>query len=220
MNFYVVATLAMVFFFAWTNVDFFEMKKHEKLASETGQLFNPNKEIPGQLKEDFPVHSHGKVFDLVGPILTLVVVIFAAMIWTGYEASIVQGLEVSIWTIFENTNVPFSLLIGGLSGTVLAGILYVLQMKRNETATVSLMWRAFVSGLNAMMPAILILILAWGLTYIIENLNTGLYLSDVVSKANLPIAFLPVIMFVLAWFNGIFDRNVMGLIWYSIAYRG
>lgn len=198
MNFYVIATLAMVFFLAWFDVDFFEMKKHEKLASETGQLYDPNKDIPGQLKEDFPVHSHGKVLDLVGPIGTLVIVIFGAMIWTGYTASVAEGLEVSIWSIFENTNVPFSLLLGGLAGAVLAGILYVLQMKRNETANISLVGRATVSGLNAMMPAILILVLAWGLTYIIDNLDTGLYLSEVVSKANLPIAFLPVIMFVLA----------------------
>ena len=61
MNFYVVATLAMVFFLAWTNFDLFEMKKHENRAMETGQLYDPDKEIPGQLKEDFPVHAHGRV---------------------------------------------------------------------------------------------------------------------------------------------------------------
>ena len=49
-----------------------------------------------------------------------------------------------------------------------------------------------------MMPAVMILIFAWSLSYLIEVLETGLYLSDVVMKANLPIAFLPVIMFVLA----------------------
>lgn len=198
MNFYVVSTLAMVFFFAWTDIDFFTMKKHEKLARETGQLFDPNKEIPGQLKEDFPVHSHGRVRDLVGPIVTLVVVTLLMMVWSGYTASVADGVAVSIWSIFENTNVPFSLLIGGISGTVLAAALYALQMKHNETANVPLMGRAFVSGLNAMRPAVLILVLAWGLTDLIAQLDTGLYLSEVVAKANLPIAFLPVIMFVLA----------------------
>ena len=54
----------MVFFLAWTNFDLFEMKKHEKRATETGQLFDPDKEIPGQLKEEFPVHAHGRVRDL------------------------------------------------------------------------------------------------------------------------------------------------------------
>ncbi|MFJ7935716.1 Na+/H+ antiporter NhaC family protein [Sporosarcina sp. NPDC096371] len=194
MNFYVVATLAMVFFFAWTDVDLFEMKKHERLATDKGQLFDPDKEIPGQLKEDFPVHGHGRVRDLVAPIVTLVVVTFSMMFWTGYKA----GGSMSIWTIFENTDVPLSLLTGGVAGTVVAALLYSMQMKQNETASVQLMIRAFVSGVNAMMPAILILVFAWALTDLIAVLDTGAYLSEVVMNADLPVAFLPVIIFVLA----------------------
>lgn len=198
MNFYVVSTLAIVFFFAWTNIDFFEMRKHEQLAEEKGQLYNPDKEIPGQLKEEFPVHAHGKVRDLVGPIVTLVVVTLSMMILTGYKASVADGIAISIWSIFENTNVPFSLVIGGTAGTVLAAILYLSQMKHNETATPALMGTALFSGVKAMLPAVFILIFAWGLTDLIDQLDTGLYLSNVVEQANLPIAFLPVIMFILA----------------------
>lgn len=194
MNFYVVATLATVFFLAWTDIDLFEMKKHEKLAKEQGQLFDPTKAIPGQLKEDFPVHAHGHVRDLVAPIVTLVVVTFAMMFRTGYLA----GGSMSIWSIFENTDVPLSLLIGGIAGTAVAAILYILQMKNNETASMKLMVRAFTSGVQSMMPAVLILIFAWALTDLIAVLETGAYLSDVVISANLPVAFLPVIIFVLA----------------------
>ncbi len=198
MNFYAITTLAMVFFFAWTNLDFFTMKKHEKRAEEKGQLFDPNKDIPGQLKEDFPVHSYGKVIDLVGPIVTLVVVTIVTMLWSGYNATLAKEELITIFAIFENTNVPFSLVVGGLIATIFAGILYLLQMNYNETANARLMGRAFVSGLKAMMPAVMILILAWGLTDLIDKLDTGLYLSEVVEKANLPITFLPVIMFILA----------------------
>jgi len=198
MNFYAVATLIMVFFFAWTDIDLFEMKKHEERATKTGQLFDPNKQIPGQLKEDFPIHSHGGVRDLVGPIVTLVGVTLVMMVATGYKASVIDGLEVSIWTIFENTNVPLSLVVGGLAGTLLAGVLYILKMKHNETANFPLMGRAFIGGLRTMVPAVLILILAWGLTDLIDKLDTGLYLSGVVARANISIAFLPVIMFILA----------------------
>ena len=109
-----------------------------------------------------------------------------------------NGLTVNIWSIFENTDVPLSLLAGGLTGVVVAGILYTIQMKYNETANPGLMGRAFVSGLKAMTPAVLILIFAWALTHLIAVLETGLYLSEVVTSANLPVAFLPVIMFVLA----------------------
>ncbi|CAM3203530.1 Na+/H+ antiporter NhaC family protein [Filibacter tadaridae] len=194
MNFYVVATLAMVVFLAFTNFDLFEMKKHEQRATETGELYDPEKEIPGQLKEDFPIHKHGRVRDLVLPIVALVAVTFAMMVWTGYVA----GGSMNIWSIFENTDVPKALLTGGLTGTAIAVILYMSQMKKNETATPALIGRAFSSGLKAMMPAVLILIFAWALTYLIGLLETGLYLSEVVTKANLPVAFLPVIIFILA----------------------
>lgn len=194
MNFYVVATLAMVFFFAWTNIDFFTMKKHEKLASEQGQLFDPKKEIPGQLKDEFPVHRHGRVRDLVAPIVVLVAVTFGMMMWTGYKA----GQSMSIWSIFENTDVPISLVTGGIIATLLAAILYASQMKVNETASPSLMGKAVASGLKAMMPAVLILIFAWALTHLIELLETGKFLSDTVLKSNIPVEFLPVIMFILA----------------------
>ena len=66
--------------------------------------------------------------------------------------------------------------MGGITATVLAGILYILQMKQNETANVSLMGRAFLSGLKAMMPAVLILSWHGGLQYLIDKLETGLYL--------------------------------------------
>lgn len=194
MNFYVIATLAMVFFFAWTNYDFFEMKKHEDRAANEGELYDPAKEIPGELKEEFPEHSYGKVRDLVLPIVSLIVITLGMMIYTGYmEAGVFD-----IWAIFENTDVPKSLVIGGTAATVLAMVLYMMQMKENETASYSWMRRAFVSGIKAMMPAILILIFAWGLTDLIGVLDTGLFLSTAVETLKIPVAFLPVLMFVLA----------------------
>lgn len=193
MNFYAIITLLMVFFFAWTNIDFFTMKKHEERAAE-GQLFDPDKDIPGQLKEDFPVHPYGKVRDLVAPIITLVVATFGMMIYTGYQA----GGTMNIWSIFENTDVPRSLLVGGTIGTLVAGWSYVAQLKNNETASIQWLGKAFISGIKAMMPAVLILVFAWALTDLIDVLETGQFLSGVVEKSNIPVGFIPVLMFVLA----------------------
>lgn len=198
MNFYVVATLAFVFFFALTNIDFFAMKKHEERAAKTGELYDPTKEIPGELKEEFPEHHHGKVRDLVGPIVTLIGVTLVMMVITGYQASVADGVEPTIWLIFENTNVPFSLVIGGVIATVLAALLYTTQFGYNEQANASYIGKAIVSGVKAMLPAVFILVLAWGLTDLIAQLETGEFLSDVVMKAKMPVEFLPAIMFVLA----------------------
>ncbi|MFC6039485.1 Na+/H+ antiporter NhaC family protein [Paenisporosarcina macmurdoensis] len=194
MNFYVIAALAMVFFVALTDFDLLEMKKHEQRAIETGEVFDPTKDIPGQLKEDFPVHSHGKVSDLVLPIVTLVVATIGAMVWTGYQNAGV----LDIWAIFENTDVPKSLLIGGSAGAAVSILLYLLQFGKNDKANSVFLGKGIWSGIQSMLPAVLILVFAWSLTFIIGLLETGEYLAQVVTDANIPIGLLPVILFILA----------------------
>ncbi|MET3576357.1 Na+/H+ antiporter NhaC family protein [Bhargavaea ullalensis] len=198
MNFYVFATLVFVFFAAISNFDFGEMRKHEIRAVETGELYDPSKAIPGELKEEFPVHNHGRVIDLVLPIVTLVAVTVGGMLFTGYRGSMAEFGRADIWTIFEMTDVPVALLSGGLAGVLVAALLYITQMKKNETARMSYVGTAFISGIKAMMPAVSILIFAWALTYLIGELETGAFLSGVVQQANVPIVLLPAIMFVLA----------------------
>ncbi|SIT91888.1 Na+/H+ antiporter NhaC family protein [Edaphobacillus lindanitolerans] len=199
MNFYVLATLVFVFFAAISsNFDFGEMRRHERRALETGELFDPSKQIPGELKEEFPVHNHGRVIDLVLPIVLLVAVTFGGMFITGYRASIAEYGRADIWTIFEMTDVSISLLTGGIAGVLVAALLYAAQMKRNETARYSYIGTAFISGIKAMMPAVSILVFAWALTYLIGELETGAFLSGVVQSANVPVILLPAIMFILA----------------------
>lgn len=198
MNFYVLATLVFVFFAAITNFDFGEMRKHERRAIEKGELFDPNKEVPGELKEEFPVHNNGRVIDLVIPIVTLVAVTFGAMMLTGYRGSVAEYGRSDIWTIFEMTDVPVSLLAGGIAGVLVALILFMTQPGKGDFRKSDFIVPAFTSGIRAMMPAVSILILAWALTYLIGELETGAFLSGVVERSNIPVELLPAIMFVLA----------------------
>ncbi|RNF39302.1 Na+/H+ antiporter NhaC family protein [Planococcus salinus] len=195
MNFYVIAALAIVFFVAIRDVDFGEMKKHEKAAIENGQLFDPEKIIPGELKEEFPSHSHGRVRDLLLPILLLIAGTVAAMIWTGYQNA---GQVFDIWLIFESTDVPLSLLVGGLLGAITSIVLYLMQMKVNKTANAGWIGKGIWAGIKSMTGAVLILIFAWSLTYLIAGLETGEYLAGVVTASNMPTAVLPVLLFLLA----------------------
>ncbi|MDN7247233.1 Na+/H+ antiporter NhaC family protein [Planococcus shenhongbingii] len=197
MNFYVVATLAIVFFIAIRDVDFGAMKKHERLAIETGELYDANKTIPGEMKEEFPVHSHGRVIDLLLPILLLLAGTIGAMLYTGYQNA---GQIFDIWLIFENTDVPLSLLIGGLLGAISSVLLYVRQFKQNKSANATWMAKGISEGIRSMSGAVFILIFAWSLSYLIDALQTGTYLADLVTAWNLPTAVLPVLLYVLAGF--------------------
>ncbi|MBM7707574.1 Na+/H+ antiporter NhaC [Chryseomicrobium aureum] len=193
MNYYVVAALAIVFFVAATDFDLFAMKSHEKRALETGQLFDPEKDVAGEIKEEFPVHNHGKVSDLVLPIVTLLVATVGAMLITGNQA----GGSWNLFTIFENTDVPKSLLIGGLAGVAVALFSYLRQFDRNPEADSVHIGAAFLSGIRSMMPAVLILVFAWALTYLISELQTGEYLAGIVTNNNIPEWILPALLFVI-----------------------
>lgn len=193
MNYYVIAALAVVFFVASTDFDLFAMKSHEKRALETGELYDPEKDVAGEIKEEFPVHNYGKVTDLVIPIVVLIVATITAMLITGQQA----GGSWNLFTIFENTDVPKSLLIGGLAGVAIALFLYLRQFGKNPEADTVHISRAFLSGIRSMLPAVFILIFAWALTYLISELKTGEYLAQIVSNNNIPEWILPALLFVL-----------------------
>lgn len=197
MNFYVIAALAMVFFTAWTDNDLGEMKKHETLAKETGVLFDPNKSNPGDLQSNFPENNYGKVNDLILPIVSLIAITLFSMFWTGYQAS---GKVMNLFVIFENTDVPFSLFIGGLISSILAILLYTRQFKRNPGANAGLIGKAIISGINSMQPAICILIFAWSLSFLINALGTGEFLAKLVTEHNIPVGLVPFLLFVLTAF--------------------
>lgn len=197
MNFYVIATLALVFFTAWTDFDLFEMKKHERRAMDTGVLFDPEKTNPGDLEGDFPENNYGKVIDLLLPIISLVVVTLGSMFWTGYSLS---GKVLDIFIIFEHTDVPLSLFIGGLTASIIAMILYMRQFKTNPEANMTYVWKAICTGVKSMLPAILILVFAWSLSYLITALETGAFLATLVTENNVPVGVIPVLMFVLTAF--------------------
>lgn len=173
------------------------MKKHETLARETGVLFDPNKSNPGDLQGNFPENNFGKVKDLILPIVSLIVVTLFAMFWTGYQAS---GKVMDIFVIFENTDVPLSLFIGGMVSSILAVLLYTRQFKKNKDANLGLLGKGIISGINSMLPAICILIFAWSLSFLITALGTGEYLAHLVTDNNIPAGVIPVLLFVLTAF--------------------
>lgn len=192
MNIYALVALGLVLAVAWFNLDIGAMRKHEVLAKETGELWNAKLgAIPGS-QDDIKASSKGKVGDLVWPIIALIVGTVFFMITTG-----IQGTEgdVTILTIFENTDVASALVYGGLFGLIIALLLNVLKPK-SETGLGS----SLVIGMKSMLPAIYILFFAWTLISIIGDLGTGTYLASIVENSNLNPMYLPVILFIIAGF--------------------
>lgn len=100
--------------------------------------------------------------------------------------------------IFGNADVALALIIGGLFGLVVAAILFLRQKSINPSMDAKLLFKGIRVGMQSMLPAVMILVFAWAIITLIEDLGTGVFLGNLVANSQLNISFLPVIMFAVA----------------------
>lgn len=193
LNFYALGAVLLVFIVAYFKLDIGPMRKHEKRAMETGELVDPEqKNIPGDLGNKITSHEKGKIYHLLVPIIVLIAGTVAAMVYTGIKES---GENVTILTIFSNTNVNLSLFIGGVAAVLTALLFHVSQTKPKASTP-----KVFIEGIKTMLPAIYILVLAWMIGSIISTLETGQYLAELVSNASISASMLPLLFFLISGF--------------------
>ena len=181
MNFYAIFSIIMVFFVAYFSFDIASMARHEKLALENSE---------DELEEETGAKGH--VRNLVLPILVLIFSTVTMMIYTGASALAADGKEFSILGAFENTVVGTSLVVGGSCSILVSTLLIIIdrQVSVPEYA------RSWIAGIKSMAGAIAILFFAWTINKVVGDMQTGKYLSSLVS-GNIPMQFLPVILFIL-----------------------
>ncbi|HEY4553678.1 MAG TPA: Na+/H+ antiporter NhaC family protein [Bacillaceae bacterium] len=195
MNLYVWSSLALVFIIAVRNVDFGPMRKHEDRAITAGQTYDPGKTIPGEVKEELPISEKGRISDLIWPIAALFVGTLAAIVWSGLKGT--EG-KATIMDIFGNADVSEALMYGGVLGLAVTIGLFVRQNLKHRSLSGGLLGKGMLTGIKSMMPAVLILLFAWAIITLIDELGTGVYLADLVKQAKLDHSFLPVILFLVA----------------------
>ncbi|AOZ72718.1 sodium:proton antiporter [Boudabousia tangfeifanii] len=193
-NFYAITAVLMVLLMISFGIDFGPMRTEERRAIREGETYSPNDEIPGELGDDLPVHPEGKMRSLVVPFIALIVGVIGAMLVTG-------GIEGQSWTLMDmlaNTLVTESLMIGGLAGLLAALLLYFSETRNNQTFDSKVFGRGVVQGARSMLPAVVILLLAWALGSLISALGTGKYLGSLVETAHLAPQWLIPVMFIAA----------------------
>lgn len=193
-NLYAILTIVMIIIVSLTKLNFGPMKKFEKNAIETGDVFS-NK---GQAEEEYSNSNgnKGKVYDLVIPILTLIVATILAMIYTGGGFTGKNSISDS----FGNCDAPLSLVLGSFIALIFTFILFI---PRKIIRFIDFM-EGITEGIKSMVPAFTILILAWTISGICSKsfLNTGGFLGNLVNDCSFPVFILPVFLFIVAGFLG------------------
>ncbi|ENH96269.1 hypothetical protein J416_11642 [Gracilibacillus halophilus YIM-C55.5] len=193
LNMYAFAAMFLVFIVAIFHIDIGPIKKHEERAQVKGELVDPSKST---MTKDTKIHAlvnqNGTIFHLLFPIIVLVVSTVSAMLITGYYQTDGQA---TVLTMFENTMVNPSLFIGGLLSVISAVILYLLLSGPKLS-----LYKVVKDGVFSMIPAIYILILAWMIGSIIEDIDTGGFLASWFETISFNVDFLTLLLFVVAGF--------------------
>ncbi len=187
-NFYAILTLIMMFAMVKMKFEFGSMKVFEKSAEakETSET-----------ETDSNNSSNGKVIDLVLPVVGLIILCVLGMIYSGGFFSSDSDSYLNFIDAFSNSDASVGLVIGS-TGALILTIIYFVSRK---VLTFKESMACLPDGFKAMVPAILILCMAWTLKGMTDSLGAKQYVADLVagSAAGLK-AFLPAIIFVIACF--------------------
>lgn len=189
-NFYAILTIVMMVTMVLLKVEFGPMAKHEKNA-DNGDLFSMGDRTQN-IQEDEQGSSKGKIIDLVIPILCLVVCCVIGMIYTG---GFFKGKD--FITAFSNSDASVGLAIGSFFGLVITIVLYVIR----RVLPFKNCMDCLVDGFRAMVPAILILTMAWTLKSMTDSLGAKEFVAmSMKSVAGDFISLLPAVIFLVACF--------------------
>jgi Na+/H+ antiporter NhaC len=223
-SFYPILTLIFILILIKTGKDYGGMFKAEKRAHDTGQVSSAKTEDEDEpdMEDLTPVKNAPlKWQHATFPVLTVILVTILGLLSTGFESvhgsildtgTFINGSWGSIWnnigivtptdnpgimsklgTLIGSSDSYVALLWASLSGVVVAILITI--SSRTMSLFDTMHWMT--TGFKTMVPALLILTLAWALAITTEQLHTADYLSNLLQGNIHPYA-LPVIIFILA----------------------
>ena len=181
-NYYSWFSLAFILITTLLAVDFGKMRRFEEAAQ--------NRETVKEEIGDISLYP-GKVIDLILPVLGIIVFSIISMLYTG---GLFTGA--SIGDAFANCDAIMGLAMGALYTVIFQALLYLPR----KIVTPKQFMDGLVEGFKNMVPATLILVLAWTLSGICgtEYLNVGRYVANLVEANNISLSLMPSIFFVVA----------------------
>ena len=185
-NFYALFTIAMMILLVTMKSDYGPMALNERNA-ENGDLFTVQ---DNSLKVESPdPDAKGTVLDLVLPVVSLVICCVIGMIWTGGFFSGSNFVEA-----FSNSDASVGLAVGSFFGLIITLILYLVR----KVLTFEDFMGCIPEGFKAMVPAILVLSLAWTLKSMTDSLGAKDFVAGVIQNNAQGFAWaLPAIIFLI-----------------------
>lgn len=200
-NFYAILTIVMMFALVIMNFDYSKMAVYERNAVETGDLFTVRDENAINAEKAEKVSgTHGKVIDLVFPVIVLIICCVIAMIYTG---GFFGGT--SFVHAFANCDAAASLSMGSMVALLISVIFYTVR----GTISFRDCMGCIPEGFKSMVSPILVLTLAWSLKVMTDGLGLAAFISNLVSGGIL-VSLFPALIFLIACGLGIASGTSWG----------
>jgi len=195
MNLYALLTIFMIIWICLRNGSDFGPMARAQLRAENGQIQSEGSEEMSDELAKMSVSEKGLVLDLLIPVLCLVVFSVLAMLFYGGFLDMEGSLGKRIFEAFGETDAGLALALGGFISLFVAFFIFVPRKLMN----LSEFFSAVTAGIKSMVPALIILALAWTISGVCRDLlSTGPYVAGIVEKSNLPVVLIPAIMFTIA----------------------
>ncbi len=192
--FYPVLALAMVFLVTFMKRDFGPMLEAERRAASGGGVLRPGSMPAADTNLETLQPMPGKParwYNAMIPVGLVVVVALFGLYITGAEG-LAPG-ERTLMNIIGGAD-PFAALMWASFAGVISAIGLVVAQR---ILTVQQAVESMVGGMQSMLMAVLILVLAWGLGEVTQAIGTGDFLSSLM-KDSIPLSLLPGIVFFIA----------------------
>lgn len=200
-NFYAILTIVMMFALVIMNFDYSKMAVYERNAIETGDLFTVRDENAINAEKAEQVSgTHGRVIDLVFPVIVLIICCVISMVYTGGFFS-----GTSFVHAFANCDAAASLSMGSMVALLISVIFYTVRGTISFRDCMS----CIPEGFKSMVSPILVLTLAWSLKVMTDGLGLAAFISNLVSGGIL-VSLFPAIIFLIACGLGIASGTSWG----------
>lgn len=194
-RFYPLAMLFFVFYTSFVQKDFGPMLKAERRALK-GELVRNGATIAEDLTGSTSFkgnHTKPKWYNAVVPIFILVFGTVGGLAYSGIVNLHAKGVfEYSIRDVISNSESNLALMWSSLAACIVAIVMTISQKILNLGDTIDAWYR----GIRSMLFAVLVLIFAWEISYITDQLQTAGYLIHLLSDKVDP-GFLPVLVFLI-----------------------
>ncbi|MCS7227357.1 MAG: Na+/H+ antiporter NhaC family protein [Endomicrobia bacterium] len=208
-RFYNILILIFILFTIVFLKEFGAMYKAELRARTTGKVLSDNAKLLTSKEFAVVEPKSGVKFSSINalvPVVLLLITTIAGFYYNGYKAVLSSNNETliamiktsplatsTLREIFGRADVSVVLFQSALLSTIVSILLLLLQ----KTFTLNECIETFTQGMKSVLPAAVILVLAWSLSSVIKELGTAKYIVSILS-GKLSEVLLPSVVFIVA----------------------